>query len=237
MASETLTPNTLALPAGNADPAALAASENRASPSSRLPGWLQAKDGPGALVTDLLRQPSVRKALPFLVIFMLLVSVAVFFTSLKPTPYRPLVMMLSDTDKQAAVEALKAADFKPEIDQGSGQISVPTARYQEARMLLASQGLPKGAVAGGLDSLKGQSAMTTSQFMEQARYSAAIEQELARSITQIGTIQGARVHLAQTRQSAFVRDRTPVKASVVVTQPKKVRMLRGLAALTVASVI
>ena len=93
-----------------------------------MPGWLQAQDGPGAMITDMLRQPSVRKALPFMVIFMLLVSVAVFFTSLKPTPYRPLVMMLSDTDKQAAVEALKAADFKPEIDQGSGQISVPTAR-------------------------------------------------------------------------------------------------------------
>ena len=59
--------------------------------------------------------------------------------------------------------------------------------------------------------------MTTSQFMEQARYTAAIEQELAKSISQIGTIQNVRVHLAQTKQSAFMRDRVAAKASVVVT--------------------
>jgi flagellar M-ring protein FliF len=59
--------------------------------------------------------------------------------------------------------------------------------------------------------------MTTSQFMEQVRYTAAIEQELVRSILQIDSISAARVHLALAKQSAFVRDRTPPKASVVVT--------------------
>jgi type III secretory pathway lipoprotein EscJ len=93
---------------------------------------------------------------------------------------------------------------------------VPSGRYHEARILLAGQGLPKAQSRGVLDSLKDQSAMTSSQFMEQARYSAAIEQELAKSIAQIGSIQSARVHLAQIKQSAFVRERTPVKASVVV---------------------
>jgi flagellar M-ring protein FliF len=59
--------------------------------------------------------------------------------------------------------------------------------------------------------------MTTSQFMEQVRYTTAMEQELARSITSIDSIQSARVHLAMPKQSVFVRDRTPPKASVVVT--------------------
>jgi flagellar M-ring protein FliF len=81
---------------------------------------------------------------------------------------------------------------------------------------LASKGLPKTA-ATGLDSLKDQSAMTTSQFMEQVRYNSAMEQELARSIQQIDSIQTARVHLATTKPSVFVRDRTPPKASIVVT--------------------
>ncbi len=107
-----------------------------------MPAWINAKEGPGAAVMDVLRQPTVRKVLPFVVIFMLLMSVAVFFTSMKPTPYRPLVLMLSDADKQQAIEALKAAEFKPEVDVNTGQISVPTARFQEARMLLASKGLP-----------------------------------------------------------------------------------------------
>jgi flagellar M-ring protein FliF len=91
-------------------------------------------------------------------------------------------------------------------------------------MLLASQGLPKGAVSGGLDSLKGQSAMTTSQFMEQVRFNAAIEQELARSVMTIGSIRAARVHLAMPRQSPFIRERIAPKASVVVT-PHQGRMV------------
>jgi flagellar M-ring protein FliF len=80
---------------------------------------------------------------------------------------------------------------------------------------LASQGLPK-AGATGLDGLKEQSSMTTSQFMEQVKVNAAMEQELARSIMQIGSVQSARVHLATPKQSVFVRDRTPPRASVVL---------------------
>jgi flagellar M-ring protein FliF len=53
--------------------------------------------------------------------------------------------------------------------------------------------------------------------MEQVRYVSAMENELAQSITQIGSIQSARVHLASPKQSVFVRSRTPAKASVVVT--------------------
>ena len=169
------------------------------------------------MVLDILRQPSVRKALPFVVIFMLLVSVAVFFTSMKPTPYRPLVMMLNDADKQQALEALRAGEFKPEVDEATGQLSVPTARFQEARMLLASKGIPHTEVAG-MDNLKDMPAMTTSQFMEQVRYNNAMEQELAHSIMQIGGIKSARVHLAAPKQSVFVRDRAPTKASVIITR-------------------
>jgi flagellar M-ring protein FliF len=67
-----------------------------------------------------------------------------------------------------------------------------------------------------LDGLKEQSSMTTSQVMEQVKVNAAMEQELARSIMQIGSVQSARVHLATPKQSVFVRDRTPPKASVVL---------------------
>jgi len=219
MATDTLNMNAVGMPVatGNDNAADATSLPVRKSARDGTPAWLNAKDGPGALVMDVLRQPTVRKALPFVVIFMLLMSVAVFFTSMKPTPYRPLVLMLNDADKQLAIEALKAGDFKPEIDANSGQLSVPTSRYQEARMLLASKGLPR-TEASGMDNLKDMPAMTTSQFMEQVRYNNAMEQELARSIVQIGGIKSARVHLAAPKQSVFVRDRAPTKASVVITR-------------------
>mgnify|MGYP000004537543 CR=1 FL=1 len=220
MATDTLNMNpSMGLPtAPAADKAAGSGTGNApATANNRMPAWLNQKDGPGAMVVDILRQPTVRKTLPFVVVFMLLVSVAVFFTSLKPTPYRPLVLMLNDADKQLAIEALKAGEFKPEVDANTGQLTVPTARYQEARMLLASKGLPRTETTG-MDNLKDMPAMTTSQFMEQVRYNNAMEQELARSIVQIGGIKSARVHLAAPKQSVFVRDRAPTKASVIITR-------------------
>jgi flagellar M-ring protein FliF len=131
------------------------------------------------------------------------------------TPYRPVMPGLQEADQQAAFESLKTSDFKPKIDPATGQLTVPSDRFHEARIFLAAQGLPK-AGATGLDGLKDQSSMTTSQFMEQVKVNAAMEQELARSIMQIGSVQGARVHLATPKQSVFVRDRTPPKASVVL---------------------
>jgi flagellar M-ring protein FliF len=68
-----------------------------------------------------------------------------------------------------------------------------------------------------MSALNEDTSMTTSQFMEQVRYVSAMEQELAQSIIQIGSIKSARVHLASPKQSVFVRSRTPAKASVVVT--------------------
>ncbi|PUE56585.1 flagellar M-ring protein FliF [Limnohabitans sp. Rim8] len=219
MATDTLNMNAVGMPVANGVDNASASNANGAASgdASRMPAWINAKEGPGAVVMDVLRQPSVRKVLPFVVIFMLLMSVAVFFTSMKPTPYRPLVLMLNDADKQLAIEALKTGEYKPEVDANTGQISVPTNRYQEARMLLASKGLPR-TEASGMDNLKDMPAMTTSQFMEQVRYNNAMEQELARSIVQIGGIKSARVHLAAPKQSVFVRDRAPTKASVIITR-------------------
>ena len=50
--------------------------------------------------------------------------------------------------------------------------------------------------------------------MENARYQHALESELARTIQGLKPVESARVHLAVPQQSAFVRDRRPVSASV-----------------------
>lgn len=172
--------------------------------------------GPLVTIQQMLNQPVVKKSLPVMVIAFVLLAFVLIYTLMNAPTYRPVSAGVTESDQQAAFEALKQAEFKPVIDTSSGQITVPTSRYHEARIFLASKGLPKTGHTG-LEALKDQSAMTTSQFMEQVRYNAAMEQELARSITQIDSIQTARVHLAITKPSVFVRDRTPPKASVVVT--------------------
>ena len=164
---------------------------------------------------QVLQQPSVRRVLPLIMMLIVMVIFALTYSWMQVTPYRPVMPGLQEADQQAAFESLRSADFKPKIDSATGQLTVPSDRFHEARIFLASQGLPK-AGATGLDGLKDQSSMTTSQFMEQVKVNAAMEQELARSIMQIGSVQSARVHLATPKQSVFVRDRTPPKASVVL---------------------
>ena len=195
-----------------------------ASALSRLPAFFPA--GAFAGMGDLFKQPAVKKSMPVVLsVLVLMLFGAMFLWIQTPSPqWRVLMPGISETDRQAALEALKAGRFDAKVDPENGNLIVPPARYHEARMLLASQGLPKGAVSGGLDSLKGQSAMTTSQFMEQVRFNAAIEQELARSVMTIGSIRAARVHLAMPRQSPFIRERIAPKASVVVT-PHQGRMV------------
>ena len=220
MATATATAGTL-LPTAAADAGALAprrgTSLANTGPDALTEGTALADySGPFGPIKQVLAQPAVKKSLPLMVIALALMAFALVYTLVNAPSYRPVVTGVTEADQQAVFEALKAGEFKPVIDAGSGQITVPTSRYHEARIYLASKGLPKTA-ATGLDSLKDQSAMTTSQFMEQVRYNSAMEQELARSIQQIDSIQSARVHLATTKPSVFVRDRTPPKASIVVT--------------------
>ena len=172
---------------------------------------------PMGMIRDLVRQPSVRKVLPIVVILMVVAAFGLASMSMKTPPMRALTMMLPEADKQLAIETLKTANFSPEIDNNTGQIMVPADKYQEARMLLASKGLPRTEMQG-METLKDMPAITTSQFMEQVRYNNAMEQELAQTISQIAGIRSARVHLAAPKQSVFVRERVPTKASVIITR-------------------
>ena len=178
--------------------------------------------GAGAITTsaglsDILSQPAVRKAMPALVVMMAFGLFLLAYSWIQTPPYKTVYPGLTEVDRQAAYTALTGAEFSARIDAKTGELKVPDNRYHEARIFLASRGLPQGASAGGMSALNEDSSMTTSQFMEQVRYVNAMEQELALSITQIGSVQSARVHLAAPKQSVFVRNRTPAKASVVVT--------------------
>ena len=165
---------------------------------------------------EVLAQPLVRRSIPpILALFTLFFFVMVYFWANEGN-LRALYPNMSEADRSEAYEQLLASDIAVSLDSRSGSLMVPTERYYEARMLLASAGLPANANSQAMDSLSASSSMTTSQFMEQAQYSAAIESELSKSIVQISSVQSARVHLAAPRQSSYVRNREPAKASVIV---------------------
>lgn len=122
---------------------------------------------------------------------------------------------LEEQDVSTVLDALHQNGFEAKLDQATGAILVPASNIHDARIKLASMGLPKG-VSAGFDSLDEKNNFGISQFMEKARYQRALEIELARTISSLSNVKNARVHLAVPRQSVFVRNRKQASASVVV---------------------
>jgi flagellar M-ring protein FliF len=161
-------------------------------------------------------QPAVKQALPAGLGLLLLLVCILFYFWISAPGYRSVYPGMLESDRQAAYDLLSTSGYEVFIDSSSGELQVPTDRYHEARILLASQNIPKSAALGSLGALVEQGSITTSRFMEQVSYRAAMENELAKTISQIGSINSARVHIAESQQSVFVRNQTPSKASVVV---------------------
>ncbi len=120
---------------------------------------------------------------------------------------------LEANDASQVVQALQTAGIKYKLSEDTGAVMVPADEVHAARLKLAGQGLPEGS-SSGLDLINKDSGIGVSQFMENARYQYALETELARTISSLRSVAAARIHLAITQQSAFVRDRRPVSASV-----------------------
>lgn len=128
--------------------------------------------------------------------------------------YAPLYADLDTQEAAQVAEALKAAEMDYKIT-ASGSVMVAKGSVHDARLQLASQGLPQSASAG-MDSMQEQSSFGVSQFMESARYQHALEAELSRTISSLAAVRDVRVHLALPKETAFVRDRKKASASVLL---------------------
>ena len=125
--------------------------------------------------------------------------------------YGLLYSNLADEEAAAITQSLSSAGIKYRMENGTGGISVPVERINEARLMLAGPGVLQ---SGGFASLSKEGGLGVSQFMETARFQLALEHELARTISSLQQVAAARVHIAVARNSSFVRDRSPGSASV-----------------------
>ena len=141
----------------------------------------------------------------------LIVAVAMWRSEPK---YKVLFSNLDDRDGGAIVTALGTMNVPYKYNDTGTALLVPADRVYDARLQLASQGLPRGGSVGF--ELMDNARFGASQFAEQINYQRGLEGELARSIESMHTVQHARVHLAMPRQSLFVRERQPPTASVLL---------------------
>jgi flagellar M-ring protein FliF len=128
--------------------------------------------------------------------------------------YTVLYGQLSERESGQVMDALTAAGIEFKLNP-SGAVSVPESKVQEARIRLASQGLPQSD-SMGIEMIQKESALGSSSMMESARYQSVLETELARTIVKVQGVQTARVHLALPKPTVFLRDARKATASVML---------------------
>lgn len=165
-------------------------------------------------VRGVLAQPAVRRSAPMALMVGLVGAAALAWAALSTPPQKTLFSGLPDADKAAVVQSLEQANIAAAVDDGTGAVTVDEDDYSRARMLLASQGLPKAAPGGY--AILDQLPMGVSRAVEGERLRQARESELSRSIQEIDAVAEARVHLAMPEASVFVRDKASPSASVIV---------------------
>ncbi|MGD9811151.1 MAG: flagellar basal-body MS-ring/collar protein FliF [Sphingobium sp.] len=164
--------------------------------------------------SDIFGQPALQRSLPMLGLLGVVAAAALIWTTLREPPQRDLFRGLPDAEKAAVADALEKGGMKYDFDSGSGAITVSEDNYFKAKMMLASEGLPKSAPDGNsmIDSLP----MGASRAVEGEKLRGAREADLARTIEQIDSVEQARVHLAVEPRSIFLRERTKPAASVML---------------------
>ncbi|NOH29545.1 flagellar basal-body MS-ring/collar protein FliF [Vibrio mediterranei] len=133
--------------------------------------------------------------------------------------YRPLYSQQERFDIGEIVSVLESEGIAYRLQEQNGQVLVAEGQVAKIRMLLAAKGV-KAQLPTGLDSLKEDSSLGTSQFMENARYRHGLEGELVRTIISLNAISNARVHLAIPRQILFVRQQGEEPSASVMIELK-----------------
>lgn len=129
--------------------------------------------------------------------------------------FRPLYTDISHLEASQVADLLQQEEIRFKVDTNSGMLLVESDRINDARMKLAQEGFPAGN-AMGYELLDKEQAFGTSQFMEKTRYQRSIEGELAKTVSSMNRVRGARVHLAMPKRSVFINDNRKPSASVFV---------------------
>ena len=120
--------------------------------------------------------------------------------------------------QDAGAIAAKLKEMKvPYTLKGDGTtILVPAAMVLDARLRLATEGLPQGGGVGyevfGNSPLGGMT-----DFMQKLNYRRALQGELARTIGHIAAVHSARVHLVMPEKALFREQQEKTTASVALT--------------------
>jgi flagellar M-ring protein FliF len=128
--------------------------------------------------------------------------------------FRPLYTGLAPEDAGGVVQKLKESGVEYRLGEGGTSILAPSERIAELRISMAAAGLPKSGRIGF--ELFDKANLGATDFTEHVNYGRALEGELERSVMSLAAVEQARVHVTFSKESVFVEQQQPAKASVLV---------------------
>ena len=128
--------------------------------------------------------------------------------------FRPLYTSMALEDASTVVQKLRESGVEYRLADNGATVLVPSAKLAESRLALAAAGLPKTGRIGF--ELFDKTNFGATEFVEHVNYKRALEGELERSVMSLAEVEQARVHLTLPRESVFVDQQEPAKASVMV---------------------
>lgn len=149
--------------------------------------------------------------------------------------YALLYGKLDEAEAARVIAALDDAKVRYQVSRAGGTISVPADKVHVMRMQLAAKGIPRGEGVGF--EIFDKPNFGISDFVQRANYLRAVQGELARTISQVDSIESARVMIVMPENRLLVDNRKQPTASVFVRvrgngtlQPQNVNAIRFLVA-------
>jgi flagellar M-ring protein FliF len=154
------------------------------------------------------------------------------------TEQQVLYAQLSIDDAAAVTTKLREMHIPYTLKGDGTTILVPSTMVYDARLRLATEGLPQGGGVGF--EVFDQRSFGMTEFLQKLNYQRALQGELARTITQLAAVQSARVHIVLPEKSLFVSQQERTTASVVLKLVPSRRLtpdqIRGITYLVSSSV-
>jgi flagellar M-ring protein FliF len=121
---------------------------------------------------------------------------------------------MAPEDAAGVVQKLRETGVEYRLSDNGSTVMVPSEKSAESRLALAAAGLPKTGRIGF--ELFDKSNFGATEFVEHINYERALEGELERSVMSLDEVEQARVHLTLPKESVFLDQQQPAKASVMV---------------------
>ena len=166
-------------------------------------------------IKSLIAGLSLRQRISIIASAMAVVAGMIFLVHWKhESDFRPLYTSMAPEDAAGVVQKLKETGVEYRLSENGSTVMVSSVKLAESRLTLAAAGLPKTGRIGF--ELFDRSNFGATEFVEHINYKRALEGELERSVMSLAEVEEARVHLTLPKESVFLDQQQPAKASVMV---------------------